>query len=222
MTNTFIIDYQDLTVEHKPVLSNTGNHCVVIEVVWQNVSWHLWSWQNDIDIQLTEDCLTAYLLSNIIFHNIGVFGKYHCVYIPDMQNATAMPHLYFQYCVHNNDMRCNWKWFMALLTLTHWAEAKWTPLRRRHFQVHILERKCMQFDQSFTEVVPMAPINNIPALVQIMAWRRPGDKPLSEPMRRIYASLGLNELKDVFGERYSIHEWRFDAWSDHWSAQMCN
>ena len=25
-------------------------------------------------------------------------------------------------------------------------------------------------------------INNIPALVQIMAWRRPGDKPLSEPM----------------------------------------
>ena len=27
-----------------------------------------------------------------------------------------------------------------------------------------------------------SPINNIPALVQIMAWRRPGDKPLSEPM----------------------------------------
>ena len=30
--------------------------------------------------------------------------------------------------------------------------------------------------------VPKRPINNIPALVQIMAWRRPGDKPLSEPM----------------------------------------
>ena len=30
--------------------------------------------------------------------------------------------------------------------------------------------------------VPKAPINNIPALVQIVAWRRPGDKPLSEPM----------------------------------------
>ena len=27
----------------------------------------------------------------------------------------------------------------------------------------------------------MDPINNMPALVQIMAWRRPGDKPLSEP-----------------------------------------
>ena len=30
--------------------------------------------------------------------------------------------------------------------------------------------------------VPKGPINNIPALVQIMAWRRPGDKPSSEPM----------------------------------------
>ena len=30
--------------------------------------------------------------------------------------------------------------------------------------------------------VPKGSINNIPALVQIMAWRRPGDKPLSEPM----------------------------------------
>ena len=30
--------------------------------------------------------------------------------------------------------------------------------------------------------VPKGSINNIPALVQIMAWRRPGDEPLSEPM----------------------------------------
>ena len=30
--------------------------------------------------------------------------------------------------------------------------------------------------------VPKGPINNIPALVQIIAWHRPGDKPLSEPV----------------------------------------
>ena len=30
--------------------------------------------------------------------------------------------------------------------------------------------------------VPLGSINNIPALVRLMAWRRPGDKPLSEPM----------------------------------------
>ena len=30
--------------------------------------------------------------------------------------------------------------------------------------------------------VPKGPISNIPALVQIMGWRRPGDKPLPVPM----------------------------------------
>ena len=30
--------------------------------------------------------------------------------------------------------------------------------------------------------IPKGAINNIPALVNIMAWRRPCDKPLSEPM----------------------------------------
>ena len=30
--------------------------------------------------------------------------------------------------------------------------------------------------------IPKSPINNIPALAHIMAWRRPGDVPLSEPM----------------------------------------
>ena len=40
-------------------------------------------------------------------------------------------------------------------------------------------RISIKFSLTFS---PIGPINNIPALVQIMAWRRPGDKPLSEPM----------------------------------------
>ena len=40
--------------------------------------------------------------------------------------------------------------------------------------------------------VPKVPIDNILTLVQIMAWGRPGDKPLDH--WRIYASLGPNEL----------------------------
>ena len=35
---------------------------------------------------------------------------------------------------------------------------------------------------SITISLKFVPINNIPALVQVMAWRRPGDKLLSEPM----------------------------------------
>ena len=36
--------------------------------------------------------------------------------------------------------------------------------------------------ESSLKFVPKGPINYNPALVQIMAWRRSGDKPLSEPM----------------------------------------
>ena len=44
--------------------------------------------------------------------------------------------------------------------------------------------------------VPKGPINNIPALVQIMAWRRSGDKPFiwTNDGLVYYVSLGLNEL----------------------------
>ena len=51
---------------------------------------------------------------------------------------------------------------------------------------------------------PKGPINNIPAVVQIMAWRRSGDKPLSYlnqwwlVYRRIYASLSLNEFEKIW------------------------
>ena len=57
----------------------------------------------------------------------------------------------------------------------------------RHFPDDIF--KCIFLNENIwisikisLKFVPKGPINNIPALVQIMAWRRPGKKPLSEPM----------------------------------------
>ena len=57
--------------------------------------------------------------------------------------------------------------------------------------------------------VPKGPIDKVPALVQIMAWRRLGYTPLSEPMlvnllTHIYASLGLNEL-NVYADDVMIY-----------------
>ena len=43
-----------------------------------------------------------------------------------------------------------------------------------------LEWKCI--NKISVNFVLKGPVNNIITLVQIMAWRRPGDKPLSEPM----------------------------------------
>ena len=49
--------------------------------------------------------------------------------------------------------------------------------------------------------VSKGPMYNIPVLVQIMAWRRPGDKPLSEPwLPRHICITPLNELiSEVIG-----------------------
>ena len=70
--------------------------------------------------------------------------------------------------------------------------------------------------------VRKSPVDNIPALGQIMAWCRPGNKPLSEPMMvtlpmHIYASLDLNELtlqvlNLEYSERTKSISWLLIPW----------
>ena len=50
------------------------------------------------------------------------------------------------------------------------------------FKRTFLTEKFVILNTISLKFVPKGPINDIPALVQIMAWRRPGDKLLSEPM----------------------------------------
>ena len=65
--------------------------------------------------------------------------------------------------------------------------------------------------------VPRGPINNIPTLVQVMAWRRPGNKPLSEPMivrlpthicvtRPQWVSIHLRAKSGEMFKNYPSHE----------------
>ena len=57
----------------------------------------------------------------------------------------------------------------------------------RHFlddifkRIFVIENTWISIEISL-KFVPWGSINDIPALVQIIVWRRPGDKPLSEPM----------------------------------------
>ena len=84
--------------------------------------------------------------------------------------------LSYKRCFHNE---CNWK------------GKRVNSLRprqnRRHFADDVLN--CNFLNENVwipikisLKFVPKGPINNIPALVKIMAWCRTGDKPLSEPM----------------------------------------
>ena len=68
-----------------------------------------------------------------------------------------------------------------------WVNSLRPRRNRRHLADDIF--KCIFLNENVwisitvsLKFVPKGPINNIPALVQIMAWRRPGDKPLSGTM----------------------------------------
>ena len=63
------------------------------------------------------------------------------------------------------------------------VQIKWLPTcRRQHFKcIFLNENVCILIKISL-KFVPKGPINNIPALVQIIVWCWPGDKPLSKPM----------------------------------------
>ena len=112
------------------------------------------------------------------------------------------------------------RWMVAVFLGSPWNSVNTKRSRQDgcYFADDVL--KCIFLDENvwislkiLLNVVPMVPIDNIPALVQIMAWRRPGNKPLSEPMlvlyRRIYTSLGLNEWMqcDVWGYTSRQIQW---------------
>ena len=69
------------------------------------------------------------------------------------------------------------------MSLTHWVRDKMAAIFQTTFSNAFCWMKMYEFRLKISlKFVPQGPINNIPALVQIMAWRRPGDKPLSGPM----------------------------------------
>ena len=94
------------------------------------------------------------------------------------------------YCWHVGD------WVTGSLGIHNWDSlpadcngAPWTVNSsppgqngcRQYFQMHFREWKSLYFKISL-KFVPKGSIDNKAALVQVMAWCRIGDKPLSEPM----------------------------------------
>ena len=83
------------------------------------------------------------------------------------------------------------QWWSSLLRHIGVTRVRWVNTLRprqngRHFAddtfKHIFLNENVGISTKILlKFVPKGQINNIPALVQIMAWRRPGDKPLSEP-----------------------------------------
>ena len=102
-----------------------------------------------------------------------------------------------------------------IMTLTKWVNI----LRLKQNDCHCLDDlfKHIFFNENVwillkisLKFVPKVPINSIPVLVQVMAWRQPCDKPLSESMMvrlpmHIYVT--QPQLKDGSEVGLSISSW---------------
>ena len=72
----------------------------------------------------------------------------------------------------------------AILSQPQWVNTLRPRRNEQHFADNIFKRVFINENVWISikislKFVPKGPINNIPALVQIMTWRRSGDKPLS-------------------------------------------
>ena len=102
-----------------------------------------------------------------------------------------------RYRTHSDVIAMNWR-HMAQFSHHEWKCSRDPFVTSIMFNTLSLRRNGRHFiDDTFKRVfmnenirisinfslkfVPKCLINNIPALVQIIAWRRPGDKPLSDP-----------------------------------------
>ena len=101
------------------------------------------------------------------------------------------------------------------ISLTYWGRHRMAVIFQTTltFSNRFSSMKMYEFSLKFHwRFLLRDPINNIPALVQTMAWRRSGDKPLSEPIMviwRICAPLDLNDLITVTTTNFiSISLWK--------------
>ena len=64
-------------------------------------------------------------------------------------------------------------------------------------------------------------INNVPALVQIVAWQRPGDKPLSEPVIvNLLMHICITQpqwVNVIYPYPSGVLQWHWGKWNCYWT-----
>ena len=127
--------------------------------------------------------------SRIICHHVSynwIFGLKWQRFFYSIQNTLSLGVLLTPLkLAHDAITKCLW------LSFVHLCAGEVNTLRPRqngrHFPDNIFksiflnENIWISINISI-KFAPRGPINNIPTLVQVTAWHRPGNKPLSEPM----------------------------------------
>ena len=117
-------------------------------------------------------------LINIVCETAAILSRPQCVNL----HSEELLHCYWG----NRILAIKWEMLSISNPMPHIMHIE-AETNGRHFADDIF--KCILFNENVwisiqisLKFVPKGPINNIPALVQIMACRLDGVKPLSEPM----------------------------------------
>ena len=138
--------------------------------LWCGITcWNSPSWSN---VKHPAHYVGKYVIQ-VIYH--GRWWSYDSIWVI-IQWGSFLTWI-FLHCTNKN---INIIFFIAL---THWGQDKIAAISQMTFSNAFSWMKMHEFSHKISlKFVPTVHINSIPALVQIMAWCRPGDKPLSEPM----------------------------------------
>ena len=119
------------------------------------------AWRHTSRNSSTDWFLLSWLANNLLKHVILallITAKYKCFWNKSRPPTNQSPYL------------------------PHWGRDKWPTFFRRLFKCIFLNENVWISPKILPKFVSKVPFSNIPALVEMFAWRRRGDKPLSEPM----------------------------------------
>ena len=164
------------------------------QITWRiNVicdSWMKWTWHHS---KLAAEEVSFYRrLKVVLLQPISThYGA------PQTQSGTSSTNIYTLWSSQHYGLGCHAPmlgirllnlFLFTVYMLTWWLVSYFSPRQNgRHFADNSLKRIFMNDNfyipiQISLKFVPKCPIDNVAALVQVMAWYRTGDKPLPETM----------------------------------------
>ena len=98
------------------------------------------------NLESTMGICTNFLIADFRVHSLR--QEWREILLNFAENATLHGLRYFSPTNSSTSRR----WYTVSMAWHIEAEIKLPPFRRRHFQMHVLESKCMNFAEDFTEV----------------------------------------------------------------------
>ena len=126
------------------------------------------------------------ILYNNHFAEIRLKAKFRLNEIVLVKCSSACLDSHHVACIYWSYITASCRWRSIEIYLTHSGWDKMAAIFTDGILNAFPEWKCMNSNWDFAEYVPKCRINNVSSLVEIMAWRQWGDKPLSQPMSVCY------------------------------------